>query len=120
VARSFVIAPDTSWTPQRAATVRQQHALGTLVDIGARLQRDAAALLGRATFDRATVPSAAATADLRFADEAERASFIEGYVAALTGLIDRHASAEGEPYRVVLAVYPAGDVEGDPLETEDS
>lgn len=107
VARSFVVAAEASWTPRRAETIRQQHALGTLIDLGGRLQRDAARLLERATFEGVTIPSVAATAELRFLDEAARAAFVEGYVSALRSLVEQHASKEGEPYRVVLAVYPA-------------
>lgn len=110
-ARSFVVAPDAAWTPRRVEALRQQHALGTLVDVGGRLQRDAAVLLERAAFAGTTIPSAAVTADLRFADEAARAAFLDAYVSTLADLIEQHASREGEPFRAVLAVYPAIEAE---------
>jgi hypothetical protein len=92
----------------RRATSRAQHALETLVVLGERLQHDAAALLDRAAFDGEEIASAAATAEMRFASEAEREAFINEYVSAVAKLTEKYTSKKGEPYRAVLAVYPGG------------
>jgi DNA-binding transcriptional ArsR family regulator len=114
VAGSFVVAPEASWaSPRRAQALQSQHALGTLVDLGGRLQRDAAALLDRAAFEGENIPAAAVTAEARFASPEARAAFMDAYLRALRELLEQHASDEGEPFRAVLAVYPAEPGEGD-------
>ena len=110
VARSFVVSPQVAWSdPRRMEAMRSQHSLETLVVLGERLQRDAVSLLDRAAFDGEQISSAAVTAETRFASEEDRAAFIEAYLRAVTELTERYASKEGEPYRVVLAVYPEGE-----------
>ena len=88
--------------------MRSQHSLETLVLMGERLQSDAAALLDRATFDGDEIASAAVAAEMRFASEADRASFLNDYLEAVSKLTDKYGSREGEGYRIVLAVYPEG------------
>lgn len=75
--------------------------------VGAQLQRDAISLLDRAAFDGEQIASAAVEADVHFADEKDRAAFLAEYLAAVQKLFDRYGSAEGLPYRVVLAAHPA-------------
>lgn len=107
VARSFVVSPEVAWAdPRRMDALRRQHSLESLVVMGDRLQRDAAALLDRAAFDGEQIPSAAVSAETRFACEEDRAAFLREYLDATRELIDRYASKTGSPYRVVMAVYP--------------
>jgi DNA-binding transcriptional ArsR family regulator len=109
VARSFVVSPQVAWSdPRRMEAMRSQHSLETLVLLGERLQSDAAALLDRAAFDGAQIPSAAVTAELRFGCEDDRASFLNDYLKAVSQLTERYGSKQGEGFRVVLAVYPEG------------
>jgi DNA-binding transcriptional ArsR family regulator len=109
VARSFVVSPTVAWThPDRVAALRRSHALGTLVELGERLQRDAAVLLDRAAFDGADVPSAAVTAEVAFPDEAARAAFMDDYLRTTAQLLERHGARTGERFRAILAVYPEG------------
>lgn len=106
-ARTFVVAPEVAWAdPRRLETLESEHSLQTLVRIGERLQRDALILLDRATFDGERVPSAAVSAEARFASEADRAEFLEAYLRMTRELLERHGSKQGEPYRIVLAVHP--------------
>ena len=67
VAPAFVISPRSTWggDPRRPQAIADQLSLGQLVAQGEQLQRDAAALLDRAAFDGAEIPSASATTDLR-------------------------------------------------------
>lgn len=107
VARAFVVAPSVAWSdPRRLDVLKSQHSLQTLVSIGERLQRDAVVLLDRATFEGAEVPSAAVSAELRFADEASRAAFLREYLEATRALVEKYESKEGDAYRVTLAVHP--------------
>ncbi|MPZ99281.1 MAG: helix-turn-helix domain-containing protein [Dehalococcoidia bacterium] len=109
VAQSFVVSPRVAWSDaRRVEALRRQHTLATLVEQGERLQRDAAVLLDRAAFDGEEVASAAVTADVRFASEDDRAAFMDAYLRSLRDLLERHGSRDGEPYRVMLAVYPEG------------
>lgn len=115
VARSFVVAPGIAWTdPVRVDTLRQQASLERLVDVGARLQRDAIALLDRAAFDGEQIASAAVEADVHFADEQVRAEFLDAYLDAVRELCDRFGACAGLPYRIVMAAHPAAvDQQGD-------
>jgi DNA-binding transcriptional ArsR family regulator len=109
VARSFVVSPKVAWThPDRVAALRRSHTLGTLVELGERLQRDAAVLLDRAAFDGEDVPSAAVSAEVSFPDEDARAAFMDDYLASTKELLERHGARTGERFRVILAVYPEG------------
>ena len=106
-ARSFVISPEVTWSDtRRLETLKSQHSLETLVAFGERLQCDAAELLDRASFDDEEIPSAAVSAELHFAGEAERAAFMREYLETLKALIERYESNSGDAYRVVLAVHP--------------
>jgi DNA-binding transcriptional ArsR family regulator len=80
--------------------------LQELVEVGERVQRDAAALLDRAAFGGEKVPSAAVAATVRFADAESRAAFLDDYLALTASLIERHAAREGEAYTVALVTYP--------------
>jgi len=109
VARSFVVSPKVAWAdPRRVAAMRDQHSLETLVELGERLQRDAAELLDRAAFDGEQIASASVTADVRFATEDDRARFMDDYLRTLRGLLEKYGAKEGETYRAAIAVYPGG------------
>jgi hypothetical protein len=83
--------------------------LENLVVLGERLGRDAAALLDRAAFDGEQIPSAAVEAEVRFADEDDRAVFMEEYLRLLGPLLRTYGRKEGTAYRVALAAYPDPD-----------
>ncbi|HEX2384062.1 MAG TPA: helix-turn-helix domain-containing protein [Acidimicrobiales bacterium] len=106
-ARTLVVLPRAAWgDPRRLEAMADQLSLENLVNVGERLARDAAVLLDRAAFDGAEIASAAVEADLQFASEAERAAFLDEYLAAIGGLVKRYGSKTGAPYRVAVAVYP--------------
>ncbi len=108
VARTFLVSPEVAWAdPRRAETLGRQHSLHTLVLLGERLQRDAALLLDRAAFDGEEIASASVVAEARFANEADREAFLSEYLRATADLLDRYGAREGDPYRVILAAYPA-------------
>ncbi len=110
VGRSFLVSPRVAWSdPRRVDALRQQHSLENLVMVGARLQQDAITLLDRAAFDGEEIASAAVEADVHFADEQDRAAFLEEYLAAVQELCDRHGARDGLPYRVVLAAHPVSE-----------
>jgi hypothetical protein len=107
VAGTFLVSPRVAWgDPRRAAALRSQHALETLVETGERLERDATALLDRAAFDGEEIASAAVATEVRFADDRDRALFMREHLEHLKSLVDRYASSSGAAYRVVLAVHP--------------
>lgn len=109
VAQSFVVAPHLARSERgRVDALRRQHALATLLDLGERIQHDATQLLDRATLDGEDIPSATVGAEVRFGTSEARVAFMDAYLTALRDLIERHASGEGEPFRVVMAVYPDG------------
>jgi DNA-binding transcriptional ArsR family regulator len=111
-ARSFLVSPRVAWSdPRRVDALREQHSLERLVMVGAQLQRDAISLLDRAAFDGEQIASAAVEADVHFADEKHRAAFLDEYLAAVQKLCDRYGSADGLPYRVVMAAHPASEPE---------
>ncbi len=107
VAPAFVVAPAIAWSnDRRVDALRAQLPLEHLVRLGERLQRDAVGLLDRAAFDGDEIPAAAIEAEVRFADEAARAAFVEEYLAAIKPLLQKYGNRKGDPYRVALAVYP--------------
>lgn len=107
VAGSFVVSPRVAWSDERReGALRDQVSLRHLVGLGERLQQDASGLLDRAAFDGEEIPSAAVEADVRFADEAARAAFMEDYLAALGPLLEKYGARRGRGFRVALAVYP--------------
>ncbi len=109
VARSFVVSPQLAHSQRRRVeALRRQHHLTTLLDVGERIQHDAAQLLDRAALDGADVLSATVDAEVRFSTPEHRAAFMDEYLATLRELLERHGASEGEPFRVVMAVYPDG------------
>jgi DNA-binding transcriptional ArsR family regulator len=110
VARTFIVGPEAAWSdPARAEALRHQAALERLVEAGARLQRDAVALLDRAAFDGEEIASACVEADVHFADEADRAAFIDEYFTFLRELCAKYGARRGLPYRVVVAAHPVAE-----------
>ena len=113
VGRSFLVSPRVAWSdPRRVDALRQQHSLENLVIVGARLQQDAITLLDRAAFDGEEIASAAVEADVHFADEQDRAAFLEEYLKSVQELCDRYGARDGLPYRVVLAAHPSANTQG--------
>ena len=106
-AGAFVIAPEVAWSdPRRMEALRRDHSLNALVEIGARLQHDAAALLDGAAFDDQKIASAAVAAETHFESAEDRAAFLREYLKATRALIDKYGGRRGAGYRVVLAVHP--------------
>jgi DNA-binding transcriptional ArsR family regulator len=106
-ARRFVVSSRFATDPGRLASVfRDQVSLSQLLDLGERLQRDAAELVDLAAFEGRKIPSASVEAELRLPDEAARAAFMTELVAALKSLLAKHGRKEGQRFRVALAAYP--------------
>jgi len=106
-ARRFIVSSRFASNPERLASVfRDQLSLAQLSELGERLQRDAAALIDRAAFEGAEVPSATVEAEVRFPDEAARTSFLAEYMENLGALLAKHGRAEGSRFRIALAAYP--------------
>lgn len=111
-AHTFVLSPRLTWGDgARLRAIADQASLQELVEVGERVQRDAAALLDRAAFDGEQVPSVGVAATVRFADAESRAAFLDEYLALTASLIERHAAREGEAFTVALVAYPG--TEGD-------
>ena len=107
VGGTFVVSPRLTWGDEaRLRAIADQVSLQHLVEVGERLQRDAAALLDRAAFDGEQVASAAVEATIRFAGAEARAAFLDEYLALAAGLIERHAAPDGDPFTVALVVHP--------------
>jgi DNA-binding transcriptional ArsR family regulator len=107
VASTFVVSPRAAWGDgRRVQAMRDQFALERLVHLGERLERDAAVLLDRAAFDGDQIASVSVEAEVRFATEADRAAFLEEYLAAVGPLFRKYGRHPGDPYRVALAAYP--------------
>jgi DNA-binding transcriptional ArsR family regulator len=110
VARSFLVSPRVAWSdPRRVDALRQQHSLERLVMVGGQLERDAIALLDRAAFDGEQVASAAVEVDVQFADEQDRAAFLDEYLETVRRLCDQYGTRSGLPYRVVFAAHPTAE-----------
>ena len=107
VARTFLVSPEVAWSDRRRSeTLSRQHSLQTLVLLGERLQRDAATLLDRATFENEEIASASVVAEAHFASEADREAFLAEYLAITADLLKKHGKKGGSGYRVLMAAYP--------------
>jgi DNA-binding transcriptional ArsR family regulator len=107
VASTFIVSPRAAWgDPRRIEAMKDQFTLERLVRLGERLERDAAVLLDRAAFENEEIASASVEAEVAFASEADRAAFLEEYLAAVGPLFSKYGRRQGDPYRVALAVYP--------------
>lgn len=116
IAKSFVLAESLSMKSETAHKLKDQGALAHLIRTAERLKQDALALMERS--DAAEqVPSASLELNVPLGDEAQRAAFVEDYVAAVQELVKKYAGKAGgggstgderekQPYQVVLAVYP--------------
>lgn len=107
-AGTFVVSPRLTWGDgARLVALADQVSLQHLVEVGERLQRNAAALLDRAAFDGEQIPSATVEATARFATGAARAAFLDEYLALTARLIEQHAAPHGAPFTVTFVVHPS-------------
>ena len=106
-AGTFVLSPRITWGDgARLRAIADQVSLHHLVEVGERLQRDAAALLDRAAFDGEQIASASVEASVRFADPDARAAFLEEYLALTARLIEQYAASDGDAFTVTFVVHP--------------
>jgi DNA-binding transcriptional ArsR family regulator len=106
VAHTLLVSPRLAWGTERRAALQDQVSLEQLIELGERIQTDAAGLLDRATFDGLEVSSASVVAEVRFAGPDERSAFMTQYLEALGPLLRKYGAVDGAPYRVALTVYP--------------
>lgn len=112
-ARAYIFSPSLAWSDtRRSKALADQHSLQTLVMLGEKLQRDAAALLNQAAFGGAQIASVSVEAEAGFASEEHRSAFLEDYLNMLTNLLSRYGAKNGDPYRLLLAAYPDQDSVG--------
>lgn len=108
-ANTFLVSPRIAWSGNaRPAALQAQASLAALVELGERVQRDAAELLDRAAFEGEQIPSASVEVDVAFADTEARSAFLTEYLEALGPLLKKYAVARhlGAPFKLALAVYP--------------
>ena len=106
-AGTLVVSPRLTWGDgARLRAIADQVSLQHLVEVGERLQRDAASLLDRAAFDGEQIPSATVEATVHFADAEARAAFLDEYLALTARLIEQHAAPDGEAFTVALVAHP--------------
>ena len=106
-ASRLIVSSRFASNPQKLASVfRDQASLSQLVDLGERLQTDAAALIELAASEGREIPSASIESEVRFKDEAARAAFLGEFIPMLRNLLAKYGDSEGTPYRVALAAYP--------------
>lgn len=107
-AGTLVVSPRLTWGDgARLRAIADQVSLQHLIQVGERLQRDAAALLDRAAFDGQEIPTVTVEATLRFRDPAARAAFLDEYLALTSRLIEQHAAPNGEAFTVALVAHPS-------------
>ena len=106
-AGTFVVSARLTWGDgARLRAIADQVSLQHLVQVGERLQRDAAALLDRAAFDGEEIASATVEATVRFADAEARAAFLDEYLELVARLVEQHTGGDGESYTVALVAHP--------------
>lgn len=106
-AGTLVVSPRLTWGDgARLRAIADQVSLQHLVEVGERLQRDAASLLDRAAFDGEQIPSATVEATVHFADAEARAAFLDEYLALTARQIEQHAAPDGAAFTVALVAHP--------------
>jgi DNA-binding transcriptional ArsR family regulator len=106
-AGTFVVSPRLTWGDgARLRAIADQVSLHHLVEVGERLQRDAATLLDRAAFEGEEIPSATVDATVHFADADARRAFLDEYLATTAQLIEKHAAVDGDAFTVAMVVHP--------------
>jgi hypothetical protein len=97
------VAPDPSTAPDRLSARWLLALAGKLVrDVGSLLTGGAAAGKRVATF--------AIDGEIRFANAADRAAFVDELTASITGLVGKYhdeAAAGGRNHRVIVALHPS-------------
>ena len=106
-AGTLVPSPRLTWGDgARLRAIADQVSLQHLVEVGERLQHDAAALLDRAAFEGEQIPSATVEATIYFGDADARAAFLDEYLTLTARLIEEHAAPDGEAFTVALVAHP--------------
>jgi DNA-binding transcriptional ArsR family regulator len=106
-AGTFVVSPRLTWGDgARLRAIADQVSLQHLVEVGERLQHDAAHLLDRAAFDGEEVAAVAVEATVRFPDAEARAAFLDEYLALVARLVEQHAGHDGDPFSVAFVAHP--------------
>jgi DNA-binding transcriptional ArsR family regulator len=108
VAKTFVLSEALSMKPDTVRKLKDQGALAHLIQTADTIKREALLLMERSDAAH-EVPSASLQLHVPLGDEAQRAAFVDEYVAMVQALVHKYAgsgSAGKDPYQVVLAVYP--------------
>ena len=106
-ATRFIVSSEFASNAEQLASVfRDQASLSQLVELGERLQRDAAALIELAASDGREIPSASVESEVHFKDEAVRAAFMSEFIPMLKTLLAKYGGSDGPAYRVALVTYP--------------
>jgi DNA-binding transcriptional ArsR family regulator len=103
------VAPDPARAPDRLSA-------RWLLALAARLVRDIGTLLTGAAQARQRVATFALDGEVRFATAGDRAAFAEDLTTAVAELVARYhddTAPGGRPHRLVVAVHPAVDPDGE-------
>ncbi len=103
------VAPDPARAPDRLSA-------RWLLALAARLVRDIGTLLTGAAQARQRVATFALDGEVRFATASDRAAFAEDLTTAVAELVARYhddTAPGGRPHRLVVAVHPAVDPDGE-------
>ncbi len=103
------VAPDPARAPDRLSA-------RWLLALAARLVRDIGTLLTGAARARQRVATFALDGEIRFATAGDRAAFAEDLTTAVAELVARYhddTAPGGRPHRLVVAVHPAVDPDGE-------
>jgi DNA-binding transcriptional ArsR family regulator len=107
IATRFIVSSEFASNPKQLASVfRDQASLSQLVELGERLQRDAAGLIELAASEGRVIPSASVESEVRFKDEAMRSAFMSEFIPMLKVLLAKYGGSDGPAYRVALVTYP--------------
>jgi DNA-binding transcriptional ArsR family regulator len=111
-ARRFVVSSRFASNPEQLASVfRDQVSLSQLVNLGERLQCDAANLIEQSAHDGGQLSTASVEAEVRLPDAESREEFMREFVDLLKTLLAKYGDGEGQRYRVAFATYPQSEHE---------
>ena len=111
-ARRYVISPEVlGEIGQTREEATDRFSAAYLVSVAARVIRDVAGLMARATASKKRLATITVETDIRFASADARAQFAEDLSQAIARLAETYhdeQAGEGRWYRLIAASYPGG------------
>ncbi len=114
IAQTYVLAESLAWSPDTIQKIKDQSSLAHLIHTSDQIKKDALLLMERSD-ENEEIPSASLSMKVQLRDQQTREKFVQEYVDMVKELLQKYQATQqqvdGDPYQVVLAVYPEANQE---------